>query len=254
MAQPVFISIKDVKKEYRDQNNKKPVQALKGVSLDIYQGEILGLLGVNGAGKSTLSSIIATLHPATEGDIVYNGESIYKNIPAYRQVIGFCPQKPNLNQQLTIEQNLVFAGRYYGLPEKEVQERKDFLINHYHLGHYKDAFSHTLSGGYKQRAMIARALMHKPKLIIFDEPTVGLDPHIRHQLWESIRTLKNEGVTVILTTHYLDEAEVLSDRICILDRGLIKLIDTPENLKSSYQKSKLEDVFVQLMHEEAPAK
>lgn len=108
----------------------------------------------------------------------------------------------------------------------------------------------VLSGGYKQRVVIARSLMHNPKLVILDEPTVGLDPHIRHQLWESIRELKNEGVTVILTTHYLDEAEILSDRICILDKGIIKLIDTPENLKSIHQQSKLEDVFIKLMHEE----
>jgi len=108
------------------------------------------------------------------------------------------------------------------------------------LGLYKDSKLDVLSGGYKHRVLIARAQMHKPKLLILDEPTVGLDPHIRHQLWETIRELKNEGITVILTTHYIDEAEVLSDRICILEKGKIKLIDTPQNLLKSYKKGKLE--------------
>jgi len=118
------------------------------------------------------------------------------------------------------------------------------------LQKYLDSKPDVLSGGYKQRVLIARALMHNPKLIILDEPTVGLDPHIRHQLWENINTLKKEGVTVLLTTHYLDEAEVLSDRICILDKGKIKLIDTPENLKNIHQMGKLEDIFIKLMKEE----
>jgi len=124
-------------------------------------------------------------------------------------------------------------------------------MDKYELIKYADESPSILSGGYKQRVMIARALMHNPKLVILDEPTVGLDPHIRHQLWQTIRDLKNANVTVLLTTHYLDEAEVLSDRLCILDKGKIRLIDTASNLKNSYNKSKLEDVFIQLMNEEA---
>jgi ABC-2 type transport system ATP-binding protein len=244
----ILLELKGVKKRYQD--TKRVVHALKGVTLDIFKGEIIGLLGVNGAGKTTLSSIIATLHPASEGDIVYNGKSIYADIPEYRKIIGFCPQKPNLNPMLSIEQNLTFAGRYYGLNKQEAEDRKTTLMKNYELEEYKDSFPSALSGGYKQRAMIARALMHNPKLVILDEPTVGLDPHIRHQLWENIKSLKNDGVTVILTTHYLDESEALSDRICILEKGKIKLIDTPNNLKTKYKKSKLEDVFIQLMNEE----
>ena len=151
---------------------------------------------------------------------------------------------------LTVEQNLLFAGRYYGIPEDIIQKRLNALMEKYELVQYAQAKPEILSGGYKQSVMIARALMHNPKLVILDEPTVGLDPHIRHQLWESISKLKEGGVTVLLTTHYLDEAEILSDRICILDKGLIRLIDTPENLKTVYDKSNLEDVFLQLMKEE----
>jgi len=218
--------------------------------LTIYQGEILGLLGVNGAGKTTLSSIITTLHPPTAGDLLFQGQSIYKNINHYRKHVGFCPQKPNLLGTLTVKQNLVFAGRYFNLSEETIKQRLDELVEKYALSKYLDSNPGILSGGYKQRVLLARALMHNPKLVILDEPTVGLDPHIRHKLWENIRDLKKENVTVILTTHYLEEAEILSDRICILDKGVIKLVDTPENLKSAYQQSRLEDVFIQLMKEE----
>lgn len=241
-----LIEIKNLKKHYPN-----GIKALDGISLDIHRGEIFGLLGVNGAGKTTLSSILATLHPPTEGDVLCNGTSIYRDINHFRCMVGFCPQHPNLIGELTIRENLTFAGRYFGIPENEIQKRLEEVIQKYELSTYIDSKPSILSGGYRQRVLIARALMHNPKLVIFDEPTVGLDPHIRRQLWESIKGLKKEGITVILTTHYLDEAEVLSDRICILDKGKIKLIDTPQNLKSSFAKTNLEDVFIQLMNEES---
>lgn len=243
----ILLRINNIKKRYA----KK--EALKGVSLDIYKGEILGLLGVNGAGKTTLSSIIATLHPTTEGDIEYKGVSIYKNIAAYRYAIGFCPQKPNLNSELTLEQNLRWSGSYYGMTEKEIDARLEQLVKQFDLGAYLQQKASVLSGGYRQRFIIARALMHNPQLVILDEPTVGLDPHIRRQLWQQIRDLKQLGVTVILTTHYLDEAEQLSDRVCVLDGGLIKLIDTPDKLKADFQMKNLEDVFIALMNADAAA-
>ncbi|HEX4069080.1 MAG TPA: ABC transporter ATP-binding protein [Candidatus Babeliales bacterium] len=237
----VLLKIKNIKKRYGAK------EALKGVSLDIYKGEIVGLLGVNGAGKTTLSSIIATLHPPTEGDIECEGVSIYDDIATYRYKIGFCPQKPNLDPALTLEQNLRFSGSYYGMTDAEITQRLDFLVNQFGLQEYLYQKANVLSGGYKQRFMIARALMHNPQLVILDEPTVGLDPHIRRQLWQQIRDLKQLGVTIILTTHYLDEAEQLSDRVCVLDNGLIKLIDTPDKLKADFNMENLEDVFIALM-------
>jgi len=237
----VLLTVKNVKKRYGAK------EALKGVSLDIYKGEILGLLGVNGAGKTTLSSIIATLHPPTEGDIECEGISIYADIAAYRYKIGFCPQTPNLDPALTLEENLRLSGCYYQMTDKEINSRLEFLIEQFGLREYLNQKANVLSGGYKQRFMIARALMHNPQLVILDEPTVGLDPHIRRQLWQQIRDLKQLGVTVILTTHYLDEAEQLSDRVCVLDGGLIKLIDTPDKLKADFKMKNLEDVFIALM-------
>lgn len=237
----VLLKIKNIKKNYDG------VPVLKGISLDIYKGEILSLLGVNGAGKTTLSSIIATLHPATEGDIEYNGESIYKDIPGFRFKLGYCPQHPNLNPLLTLEQNLIFAAKFYGVPENEIKSRIEHLVKQFDLQKYLQKKASILSGGYKQRFMIARSLIHKPEFIILDEPTVGLDPHIRRNLWEIIKDLKKEGITVLLTTHYLDEAEKLSDRVCILDNGIIKLIDTPDKLMADFKQKNLEDMFIELL-------
>ena len=182
--------------------------------------------------------------------MLYQGQSIYNDINNYRYIIGFCPQKVNLNRDLTIDQILYFAGSYYCLPKKLILERREELITQFQLQEYRTEKPDILSGGYQHRVLIARALMHRPKLLILDEPTVGLDPHIRRNLWEIIRGLKEHGVSVILTTHYLDEADFLSDRICILDKGKIKLIDTPQNLKTAYDKRTLEDVFIKLMEEE----
>lgn len=243
-----LLSITNLKKQYT--TNGQTINALDNVSLTIHEQEIIGLLGVNGAGKTTLSSIVATLHPPTSGTITWYDQSIYNDIDSYRQNIGFCPQKANLNRSITIEQNLRFAGRYYGMSEAAITARLEELIAHYQLDKYRHEKPTILSGGYVHRVLIARALMHRPKLLILDEPTVGLDPHIRRKLWDSIKELKEAGVSVLLTTHYLDEADVLSDRVCVLDKGKISLIDTPANLKEWYQESNLETIFMQLMEEE----
>ncbi len=238
---PILLTIKNIKKKYGNS------QVLKGINLEIYKGEILSFLGVNGAGKTTLSSIIATLHPASEGDIEYNGSSIFKNIPAFRQRLGYCPQKPNLNMMLTLEENLIFAGKFYGLSAAQIKTRIEELVEQFELHNYLHQKASVLSGGYQQRFMIARSLIHKPEFVILDEPTVGLDPHIRRSLWEIIKNLKKDGITVLLTTHYLDEAEKLSDRVCILDAGQIKVIDTPDKLLADFKQKNLEDVFIELL-------
>ena len=246
MNKQLLLSIKNVTKTY---HGTPTINALKGINLDIYQGEVLSLLGINGAGKTTLSSIIATLHPASSGDILYNGVSIYKDIITYRRMMGFCPQKPNIDAMLTIKDNLMFAGRYFNLPDDVIEQKSKELMQQFQLTKYANATGSILSGGYKQRFLLARTLMHSPKLVILDEPTVALDPHIRRNLWDVIKQLKNEGVTILLTTHYLEEAEFLSDRVCILDQGIIKLVDTPDNLKKNYSQANLEDVFIKLMRE-----
>lgn len=240
----ILLQLLDIKKIYKSDN--KSIEALKGVSLNIYKKEILGLLGVNGAGKTTLSSIIAALHPPTSGDIILDNKSIYQDIVSYKEKLGFCPQKPNFEKFLTVEENLIFAGHYYLMPREKIRKRVASLLEQFNLAKYAKSYPYVLSGGYKQRLLIARALIHEPLIVILDEPTVGLDPSIRRQLWKDIADLKEQGTSVILTTHYLDEAEILSDRICMLDNGLIKAVDTPENLKSMHDNKSLEDIFVKL--------
>lgn len=243
-----FIEVRNLAKVYL---HKKKIlkEALKGISLHIAEKEILALLGVNGAGKTTLSTILASLHPPTSGEVLWCGRSIYQDIIAYRQIIGFCPQKPNIDKNFSLRENLVFSGLCYGIAKKTSKERAEELIEKFDLKTYADADCTVLSGGYKQRFLIARALIHRPQLLILDEPTVGLDPHVRQHLWKMIRSLKDEGTSVLLTTHYLEEAEILSDRVCIIHEGRIRLIDTAANLKRDFQKEKLEDVFLQLMEE-----
>lgn len=245
-----FLTIKNVSKVYPTKNGVN--KALDNVSLGILEGEIMALLGVNGAGKTTLSGIVASLHPATQGSIIFDGDKpLAQHLMQYRSMLGYCPQKPNLDFSLTVEQNLIFAGRFYLLSDQEINDRLDYLYKLLDLKRYAKAQIKTLSGGYQQRVLIARTLIHKPKLVIFDEPTIALDPHVRRQIWQIIKNLKNENVTVLLTTHYLDEAEYLADRVCILDRGVVRLINTPENLKKSYAKESLEDVFLQLLKEDS---
>ncbi len=243
-----LLQIRNLTKIYRSNHN--PVTALDDVSMTINRGEVFGLLGVNGAGKTTLSSILATLHPPTSGTILFNGTSIYTDLMAYRHKLGFCPQTQNLDMFLTVEENLLFAGRYFLMPEKEIITRTKSLMEQLELTHYAAFNVHELSGGNKQRLLIARALMHNPRLVILDEPTVGLDPDIRKKLWHIIRGLKEQGVTVILTTHYLDEAEVLSDRICVLHCGKVILIESVAKLKEQYNENKLEDIFIKLVEDE----
>lgn len=239
-----FLSIKNVSKTYKDQN--RVVNALDDVSLDIHAGEIFGLLGINGAGKTTLSSIIATLHPPSSGTILFKGKSIYTHLMEYRKALGFCPQKQNLDLFLSVKDNLVFAGRYYLLTEDEIKKRATKLMAQLDLTRYADYQIEQLSGGTKQRVLIARALMHNPELVLLDEPTVGLDPDIRRKLWGIIKDLKAQGITVILTTHYLDEAEYLSDRVCILNKGKVLLIESVKELKARHKMASLEDIFIEL--------
>ncbi len=241
----VLLKVQDIVKIYR--TKEITIEALKGVSVELFKGEIFGLLGVNGAGKTTLSSIIATLCPPTSGTILMDGRTIYDDVLSYRRLLGFCPQKPNFEKTLTVQEHLEFAGRYYLLSHEEIEHRVNMLLAQFDLEKYAHSKPSILSGGYKQRLLIARALVHNPQLVILDEPTVGLDPHIRRQLWDVIKELKHHGVTVILTTHYLDEAEYLSDRVCLLDQGRIMALDTPKNLVEATKKANLEEVFIELV-------
>ncbi|MGB8367034.1 MAG: ABC transporter ATP-binding protein [Candidatus Babeliales bacterium] len=244
----VILRINDVTKIYHTKQHI--VHALDNINLDIYRGEIFGLLGVNGAGKTTLSSILATLHPPTRGNIFFNEKSIYSHLMDYRKSLGFCPQQQNLDQFLTVEENLIFAGKYFLMSKQDIEKRVTYLLDQFELNRYASFNINELSGGNKQRLLIARALIHNPDVVILDEPTVGLDPDIRRKLWQYIRDLKQMGITIILTTHYLDEAEYLSDRICVLHKGKVVLIESMKNLKEHREKEKLEDIFLEILEKQ----
>jgi ABC-type multidrug transport system ATPase subunit len=244
-----LLQIKNLSKIYMHRRLGIPIHALQEIDLTINRGEVFSLLGVNGAGKTTLSSILATLHPPTTGDVLFHGKSIYDNITEYRMKLGFVPQKQNLDPLLNVYDNLLFAGRYFLLSEKAIKARIDTLLEQFGLTRYAHYSIDSLSGGNQQRVLIARALIHNPEVIILDEPTVALDSDIRRALWNQIVELKKTGITIILTTHYLEEAEFLSERVCVLHRGYIVMIETVSELKHKYEAEKLEDAFLALVKE-----
>lgn len=239
-----ILQIVDVKKHYLVKNRVKEV--LKGISFDLFPGEIVSLLGLNGSGKTTLLSILVTLLAPSSGQIFWKGTNVYKKLFSYRGSIGFSPQKPNLDPILTLEQNLLFAGRYFNMNKQRIQGRKEKLIKQFELESVMHLPLNLLSIGYKQRFLLARTLIHDPSIIILDEPTVGLDPSIRNQIQKIILSLKEEGKTIILATHYLEEAEVLSDRVIVIDNGVIKQIDTLQRLKKIGKGANLEEAFLHL--------
>jgi len=241
---PILLDICTLSKSYFNAQGNEQKKALIDASFTLYEGEVFGLLGVNGAGKTTLSSLLATVHPPTRGDVFWRGCSIYSQLLEYRKILALCPQKPNIEKRLNLEENLLFTARCYGISLEKSLQRREELLDEFSLTAYRTTSIDAMSGGYRQRFLLARALMSSPKLLILDEPTVGLDPHIRRQIWEIIAHLKQTGVTIILTTHYLDEAEFLSDRVCFIHEGLIRTIDTPQNLKQFHQKNNLEEVFL----------
>lgn len=237
-----FLDIVNIVKKYNDKI------ILNNISFSINKSEVFSLLGVNGAGKSTLSNILCGLKKPSSGDILCLNQSIYLNINEYKKHVGYCPQKPNLNNYTTLKHNLYFSGEAFGLSKDVILERIDFVSDILDIKQYLDSYDFLLSGGYRQRFMIARSLMHNPRFLILDEPTVGMDPHIRRELWHTIKLLKNKGMTILLTTHYLDEAEVLSDRVCFFNKGVIELIDTPVNLLNNFKQKNLEEVFIKFLN------
>ena len=243
MKQPL-LQLKEITKQYFIRGRIKSV--LDRISFDLYPGEIVVLLGINGAGKSTLFSILGTLIPPSSGQMLWENMSVYKQLSVYRKILGYCPQKPNLDPTLTLEKNLVFAGRYYGLEKTLIEQRKEMLIEQFHLEDVVKRPIKELSGGYKQRFLLARTLMHNPQLIILDEPMVGLDSSIRRLMLSSMNALRAEGRTIVLATHYLEEIELLADRVMVLDKGDILAIDSPDQLKKRWKKESLEDVFLHL--------
>ena len=208
------------------------VVALDGLDLSVSAGEFVGLLGPNGAGKTTTIGILTTRIRATSGRASVAGADVVADPVGVKQRIGVVPQRPNPDRELRVRDNLVFHAAYFGMPPADSARKADGLLERLGLGGRGDAKTDELSGGQQQRLMIARALMHEPEVLFLDEPTVGLDPQARLALWEILRDLHAQGRTIVMTTHYMEEADQLCDRIAIIDRGRLLAFDTTAALKS----------------------
>ena len=223
-----MIWARDVRKSFGKPGAE--LEAVRGIDVDVRRGEAFGFLGPNGAGKSSTMRMVAAVSPVSSGELRILGMDPAVDGPAIRARIGVCPQEDTLDNELTVRDNLYVYGRYFGLPRKEVRARADELLDFVQLTEKADGKVDDLSGGMKRRLTIARSLVNRPEVLLLDEPTTGLDPQARHVVWERLFRLKQAGVTLVLTTHYMDEAEQLCDRLVVMDQGLIVAEGSPAQL------------------------
>ncbi len=223
---------------------------LDDLDLEIPAGEFFGLLGPNGAGKTTLINSVCNLIRLSGGTIDVFGHD-HASMEA-RRVVGVAEQDPNLDRFLTVRESLVYHGGYFGMPAQEAAARADEMIDVFDLRAKATTRTSKLSGGMKRRLLLARALLHEPLLVILDEPTAGVDVELRHDLWRYIRRLHQEGTTILLTTHYLEEAESLCEDVALISKGHIVARDTPDGLKRTYDATTLEEVYLQTVSTSLP--
>ncbi|HEU5302931.1 MAG TPA: ATP-binding cassette domain-containing protein [Acidimicrobiia bacterium] len=209
------------------------IRAVDGLDLEVRPGEIFGLLGPNGAGKTTTAGMLTTRVLPTSGRAFVDGIDVVEHPVAAKQVIGVVPQTNTLDRSLTVRENLYFHGRFFGMTARTARAEADRLLGQFRLADRATAPVLTLSGGMAQRLMVARAIMHRPAILFLDEPTAGLDPQSRIALWEILRELHVDGQTILLTTHYMEEADELCDRVAIIDHGKLLALDTPAALKQA---------------------
>src|SRR5690606_20088161 len=208
--------------------------AVNGIDLDVWPGEAFGFLGPNGAGKGSTMRMIGCVSPPSDGELTILGMDPRRQGPAIRARLGVCPQEDNLDPDLTVRDNLVTYARYFGIRRAEARRRAAELLEFVQLTERADQDVEPLSGGMKRRLTIARALVNQPDLVLLDEPTTGLDPQARHLVWERLSRLKQRGTTLVLTTHYMDEAEQLCDRLVVMDGGQIVAEGSPRALIERY--------------------
>ncbi len=225
----VVIHTSDLTKVYPGTDFK----AVDALNLDVRAGEIFGLLGPNGAGKTTTAGMLTTRVIPTSGEAYVGGIDVVAHPALAKQLIGVVSQQNTLDRQLTVWENLYYHGLLFGIPRKESKKTADNLLEQFHLAKWAKASVYALSGGMAQRLMVARAIFHRPAVLSMDEPTAGLDPQSRLALWEILGELNGDGQTILLTTHYMEEADQLCDRVAIMDHGHILALDTPVALKQS---------------------
>lgn len=235
----IVVSAKGLIKDYGS------FRAVDGIEFEIRKGECFGFLGPNGAGKTSVMRMIHCFMPPTSGEIKVFGMNVFKDSSLIKSKIGVMPQDDNLDIDLSVFENLIVYARYFDIPKKISSPRAWQLLEFVELRDKANINISKLSGGMKRRLLLARALINNPELLILDEPTVGLDPHSRHSVWESLDHLKSNGTTLILTTHYMEEAERICDRVAIMDSGKIMIIDSPLNLMEKHG-GNLEYVYLKL--------
>lgn len=241
-----IIQIKNLDKTFQ---NRRTIIAVKDVSFDVIDGEIFGILGPNGAGKTTLIRMLTTLMKPTSGTALIAGYDTVKEPDKIRNLIGVCPQNSTIDNQLTAWENLDFYAKLFNMPDKDRVDRLKQALEIANLVDRANIPVQTFSGGMRRKLEIARAFLHKPLILFLDEPTIALDPESRRAVWQQIRTLNSEGVTIILTTHYMDEAEKLCDRVAFIIGGRLVAIDSPENLKKSLPAGDLIEVVIDKVEE-----
>ncbi|HEY5667808.1 MAG TPA: ABC transporter ATP-binding protein [Candidatus Saccharimonadales bacterium] len=245
MSRPI-VKVTDLRKFYGER------EVVKGISFEVKKGEIFGILGPNGAGKTTTLEMLEALRPINGGKAEIAGINVAEGPMSIKRIIGVQPQSPAFQDKTKLTETIELFAAAYG-EKVNVME----FLNDLNLGEKANSYVESLSGGQKQRLSIAAALVHSPKVFFMDEPTTGLDPQARRNLWELVQEVRDRGVTVIMTTHYMDEAELLCDRVAIMDDGEIKIIDTPKNLikqllgrgfkkEQQVEQANLEDVFIDL--------
>ncbi|MGB0102144.1 MAG: ABC transporter ATP-binding protein [Nocardioides sp.] len=228
-------------------------EAVRGIDVDVRRGEAFGFLGPNGAGKSSTMRMIAAVSPVSAGTLRILGMDPATEGPQIRARIGVCPQEDTLDTEITVRDNLFVYGRYFGIPRKEVRERVDELLEFVQLTEKAGAMVDDLSGGMKRRLTIARSLINRPDVLLLDEPTTGLDPQARHVVWDRLFRLKQQGVTLVLTTHYMDEAEQLTDRLVVMDKGVIVAQGSPLALISEHSTREVAELRFGIGDNEAAA-
>lgn len=236
------VSVHNLKKTY-----KGGVTALKGANLSIAEGDFFALLGPNGAGKTTIIGILSGLVVKSEGEVEIFGHPVDREAVAAKVNIGLVPQEFNLNIFEKVINIVVDQAGFYGIPREEALKRAESVLKDLGLWEKRNEASQKLSGGMKRRLMIARALIHKPRLLILDEPTAGVDVELRRSMWEFLRRINKEGTTIILTTHYLEEAEQLCRTVAVINKGEIVANETMDSLIKRHGDQKLEDIYLSLI-------
>ncbi len=243
-----IIEVRNLTKIFKSRG--RTITAVNDVSFDVFKGEIFGMIGPNGAGKSTTFSVLTTLLKPTTGSVKVAGFDVEKEDDKIRPLIGIVPQKLSLYPLLTARENLELMGNLYNVPKKVMEERIDNYLRLVGLETSADRFTGGFSGGMKQRLSVISAVIHDPEILFWDEPSTGLDPQTRQAIWRLARKFNAEGKTLIFTTHYMEEADNLCDRVAVMNLGKIVALDNPESLKEKTRGKNLEEVFIHFTGEE----